>query len=164
MTVQGIDSPNVEVETVFECSRENLDKCRARAQRILLQPRIKDGRMNVKLKRTPRGRLHGIKAKMLVRVPQDRILDVNVRGGGVYVAGMRSHVEVDAAAGDVDLLHTQELIGSVKVDVTVGSADLWTGGSRIKGHGFPRTLRWYGSGEATVNVDVGTGDVAVRLE
>ena len=98
-----------------------------------------------------------------VKVGVDVGLGVDV-GGGVWVGGMESHVEIDSLAGDVDLTHRQELIDAIKVDVGAGDADLWLKESRVKGHGFPRTLRWYGSGPARVNIDVGTGDVSVRLE
>ena len=148
----------------IECRREDLEKCRRRAERIRLRPRTKKSTLVVKLKNTPRGRVQGLKARIRLKVPRDLALDVNVRGGGVWVGGMESHVEIDSLAGDVALTHRQELVESLKVDVGAGDADLWLADSRVKGHGFPRTLRWYGSGPARINVDVGTGDVAVRLE
>ena len=164
VTVEGVDGRNVEVEVTIQCGREDLEKCRHRAERIRLRPRMKKSTLVVKLKNTPRGRVQGLKARMRLKVPRDLALDVNVRGGGVWVGGMESHVEIDSLAGDVDLTHRQELIEAIKVDVGAGDADLWLKDSRVKGHGFPRTLRWYGSGPARVNIDVGTGDVAVRLE
>ncbi len=164
LTVEGVDGRDVEVAVTIQCSREDPEKCRRRAERIRLRPRMKKDTLVVKLKHTPRGRVQGLKAKMRLKVPRELALDVNVRGGGVWVGGMESHVEIDSLAGDVDLTHRQELIEAVKVDVGAGDADLWLKESRVKGHGFPRTLRWYGSGKAQVNIDVGTGDVAVRLE
>ena len=164
LTVEGADGRDVEVEVTIQCSRQDLEKCRLRAERIRLRPRMKKGTLVVKLKNTPRGRMQGLKARMLLRVPRRLALDINVRGGGVWVGGMESDVEIDSLAGDVDLTHRRDLVAAVKVDVGVGDADLWLADSRVKGHGFPRTLRWYGSGAAQINVDVGTGDVAVRLE
>lgn len=164
LTVEGSDEPNVRAEVVIECGREDLEKCKQRAQRIRIRPRVKKGALVVKLKNTPRGRVQGLKAAMRVWVPRELPLDVNVRGGGVWVGGMKSHVEIDSFSGDVDLTHEHDRVRSVDVDVAFGKADLWIPGGRIQGSGFPRSLNWHGPGEAKLNVDVGTGDVAVRLE
>ncbi len=164
LTVEGTQGGNVEVEAVFECSRENLAKCRQRAERVQLVAKVTGPELTVKLKRTPRGRAHGIRARLKVRVPRHLPLELDVRGGGVYVSKMASDLEIDAISGDVDVVFPHRRARKIEVDVGVGSADLYLPESRVEGTGFPRSLTWHGDGNADLNIDVGTGDVTVRLE
>jgi hypothetical protein len=164
LTIEGAEVRDVEVEVVFTCTRQDLEKCRRQADKIRLQPRVYGKTLDVQLQRTSRGRLSGISARMKLKVPRRLAVEVDARAGDVLVSNMDSDVEVDVGAGDVDLGHRQSLVGTVKVDVGVGNADLWLNDSRIEATGFPRSLTWRGSGTAKIEVDVGTGDVAVRLE
>lgn len=164
VTVEGVRGRDLEAVVAIHCHRQNLDKCRARAEKIRLRPRMKGDTLVVKLKHTPKGRMQGLKAHVRLRVPRRLGLDINVRGGGVRVDGMRGGVEIDSVAGDVEVSHKRQRVEWVKVDVGIGDADLHLPDSRVKGHGFPRKLRWYGEGPARINIDIGTGDVTVRLD
>lgn len=163
ITVEGTDSRDVEVEVDLSCGREDAVKCQNRAQRIELVPRRKKGRLKVRLKGTPRGRAGGISAEMRLRIPRRLGLEVDLQAGNIALADIESHIEVDVGAGDVDVSGQQASMSEVKVAVGVGKADLWLGDGRIEGTGFPRTLNWHGNGAAELEIDVGTGDVTVKL-
>ena len=164
LDIEGSDGRDVEVEVYLFCHRSDVDGCTARAQRIYLEPRMRRGRLQIQLKRTPRNRAQGVSARMKVKVPRHLELEVDVAGGDVTIAGMQGSMEIDGLSGDVDIVHQRHLTHQVKVDVGVGKVDLWLGDSRIEGTGFPRSLNWLGSGTARIEVDRGSGDVAVRLE
>lgn len=164
MEIEGSDGRDVEVEVLIFCHRKNLATCTTRAQRIYLEPRSRRGNLNINLKRTPKNRAQGVSARMKVKVPRHLSLEVDVTGGDVLISGMEGSMEVDGLTGKVDIVHQRHLLGMVKLDVGLGNADLWLGDGRIKGHGFPRSLRWQGSGTARIEVDLGTGNIAVRLE
>lgn len=162
--VEGYDGSEVEVEFRLTCKREDLEKCRRRAERLRLVPRVKSEKLVVRLRKTPRGRIQGIRALLLLRVPRNVPIDVDLRSGQVFVNGMRSNIEIDVAFGDADLVARHGDVGDVDVDVVAGKAELWLGDGHLKGSGWPRSIKWRGPGESRINVDVGTGKARVRLE
>ncbi|MEM9595849.1 MAG: DUF4097 family beta strand repeat-containing protein [Acidobacteriota bacterium] len=164
LQVEGVRGRNAEVELILTCDRTDSEACKRRANRIQLVPRISGDRLYLKLKRTSRARLQGISADMRLRLPRDLAVEVDLAGGDVVIKNMRSHLEVDSAAGDVDIVFPEKRVASVNLDVGVGSADLWLEDSRVEGRGFPRSVTWRGSGEANLEVDLGAGDITVRLE
>ena len=164
LTVEGTDGRDVEVLARFECEREDRARCLDRAERLFLKPRVRRGILHIELKGTTRRRLQGIISHLTIRAPRNLALEIDIRSGEVVVSGMDSHLEIDSAAGDVDIVHRRDLVRSVDADVGVGQADLWVGDGRIEGRGFPRSLSWSGSGSAELNVDLGAGDITIRLD
>lgn len=164
LTIEAAGGDRVEVDLRFECVREDLERCRQRAEAIRLVPRVRGRIFHLRLAKTPKGRVQGIKAEMRLRIPSRVGLEVDIRGGDVFVTGMRSDLEIDGVVGNVDIIAGRDRTGSVKVDVGAGTAELWLGDGRIEGTGFPRSLTWKGSGTSKIEVDLGTGNVRVRLE
>jgi len=164
LTIEASDGESVEVDLRFACVREDLERCRRQAERIRLVPRVRGRIFHVRLAKTPRGRMHGIKAEMRMRIPRRVQLEVDIRAGDVFVTGMQSHLEIDGGVSNVDVIAGRDRTASVKVDVGAGKAELWLGDGRIEGTGFPRSLTWKGSGTSKIEVDLGSGNVRVRLE
>ncbi len=166
LTVEGIDGSRVEVELTLECNRKDVEgACKARADRILLAPRMGRKELKVRLRRTPQARFKGIRARMTVRMPRGVPLEVDVKGGAVYVTGLASHLNINSGTGDVDVLASRDRTNEVKATTGFGNADLWLGDGRIKGTGWPKAINWKGSGDARIDIDVvGSGEISVRLE
>lgn len=165
LQVYGTDDRNAEVEFVITCRRQDRAKCDRRAERILLQARLHGDTLHLELKNTPRGQIQGLDAHMKVWIPRRHGLEIDVSGGDIRVEGMRSHLEIDSAGGQVEVLFPQDEAKYVKVDVGFGEADLWTrDGSRIEGAGFPKGINWRGTGHAEVEIDLGGGEADIRLE
>ncbi len=164
LRIEGKRGSTAEVEVRFECSKENLAKCRRRAERLHLAPRIDGKTLNIRLRRTSRARLQGIKSHMLVRIPKDLPVEVDTRAASVTVEGMRSHLELDSLEGNVKITYPKKAVQSVKVAIGVGRADLWVDDTHIEGAGFPRSVDWQGTGNSRIEVDLGTGDVEIRLK
>jgi hypothetical protein len=165
VAIEGTDGRDVQVEVLVECTREDIEACRARAHQVLLRPRVKKDKLIVKLKYTPRTRVRGLKASLRLKVPRNLVLDVNVRSGGVRVEGMTSNIEIDTVSGDVELTYPLQRAGSVNVDVGFGRADLLLPDqTRVEGSGFPKRVDWKGTGPAFLEIDIGTGDATIRLQ
>ena len=163
--VEGVDGNEVEIDYRLTCSRQDLEKCRRRGERIRVVPRMKKGRFVVDLKHTPRGKIQGLKAKITLRVPRQMPVDVDVvGGGGIFVTRMLSDVVIAGTHGDVDVIARHERTGKVNVSVVAGKAELWLGDGHMRGKGVFRSLKWRGPGESRINIDLGTGDARVRLE
>lgn len=164
LRVEGTNAADVEADFRLTCSRQDLDKCRRRGERIRLRPRVKDGNFVIRLEHTPRGRIQGIRAELTLRVPQQLPLDVDMGGGDVFVTRMLSDVVIAGGAGDIDVIARHAQVGTVNVKVVAGKAELWMGDGHLKGAGFPRSIRWHGPGQSRIDVDWGTGDARIRLE
>lgn len=163
LVIEGADQRNIEVELRFFCRRDNLEACRNVARKVYLTSRTRGGTIEIQLQRTPRALIQGIRAEMRVRVPHQMAVEVDLRSGSVAISKMRSAIEIDAAAGNVEITHERNLVGQVKIDVGVGDVHLWVDGGEVKGSGFPRSLNWKGQGAARIEVDMGTGNVDVKL-
>ena len=164
LVVEGTDQRDVKVEVRFECEREDLEKCRSRAHSLYLKPRVRRGVLHIDLKGTTKRRLQGVIAHLRIETPRHLGLEVDVRAGSVSVGGMTSHIEIDSPSGDVAIVHHRDRVRSVKASVGIGKADLWVGEGHIEARGFPRSLSWSGSGQAEIEIDVGSGDISIRLE
>jgi len=164
LTVEGSGGRDVEVELRVECSRQDLERCREHAERMGIVTRVRGDLFVLHLDRTPRGRIQGLEASMTVKLPHDVPLDVDIRAGDVFVTGMRSDIEIGGVAGDVDVVAQRKDVGTVKTDVGIGKNELWLSDGHIEGTGLSRSVKWQGPGAASVKVNIGTGDIRVRLE
>ena len=162
--IEGTDSSQIGIEFRLTCSREDLDKCRRRGERIRLVPRMRKGKFVIGLRHTPQGKVQGLKAHVKLAVPRDVPLDVDMVGGDVFVTRMRSDVNIAGGGGDVDVVAAHDGTGNVNVKVVAGKAELWMGEGHMRGAGFPRSIRWRGPGRSRIKIDLGTGDARVRLE
>jgi len=162
--VEGTDAGDVEVDFRLTCSRQDLEKCRRRGERIRVVPRIKGESFVVYLEHTPRGRIQGIRAELRLKVPKNLPLDVDMGGGDIFVTRMLSDVVLAGGGGTIDVIAQRERVGNVNVKVVAGKVELWLSDGLMKGGGFPRSIRWQGPGAARIDVDWGTGDTRIRLE
>lgn len=165
MIIEGTDGSNVEVELTLDCHRVDFDVCKERADRVRLAPRMKKGELRVRLKNTPKARLRGIKARMVVRVPRHVPVEVDVTAGTLDISGMQSHLNINSGGGNVEIDAERARTQEVEIDIGIGKGTLWLGEEQIKATGWPRALNWKGTGAANIEIDiVGSGDVTVRLE
>ncbi|MEL7060457.1 MAG: hypothetical protein AAGN46_10565 [Acidobacteriota bacterium] len=167
LRIEGTTSGDgrVHAEVVISCTRENVDNCRRRAARMRLAPRLDGDTLAVRLKGTPRGRLSGLEATMVVRAPASMALEVDMSGGDITIQGMRNHIEIDSAAGDVEIRYPQALLSQVRIDLGAGDGELrLVDGSLVEVSGFPRSIDWKGAGLAEIEVDMGAGEAHVLLD
>lgn len=165
LRIEGSEGNNVEVELTIECSRQDATKCQQRANQIQLHPRASQDKLRIDLRNTPAGRLGGIRASMLVKMPKRLDLEVDFTGGDVTVLGLLGHIEIDTATGAVDVTYGQDLVGKVKVALGAGSGELLLrDGSKVGASGWPRSIHWQGQGQAEIEVDGGASYVTVRLQ
>ena len=165
IVVRGADREDVGIEIVLSCpSGRDQVKCQNRAARLVLEARNRTDHLVLRLRRTPRARLHGIRSDMTVHVPSDHNVEVDVRAGSVEISGVNHDIEVDIGSGDTTIFYPQAAVSHVKGHVGAGRANLWLEDeSQIEGSGWPRSFSWRHTGNGTVEIDAGTGDISVRL-
>lgn len=165
LRIEGTDGHNVEVELTLECSRQSATKCQQRANQIQIQPRATQDKLRIDLRNTPAGRLGGIKATMVVKMPRRLDLEIDFTGGDVTVLGLLGNLEIDTATGAVDVTYGQDQVSKVKVALGAGSGELLLrDGTKVGASGWPRSINWQGKGNSTVEVDGGASYVTVRLQ
>ncbi|MEO1367649.1 MAG: hypothetical protein AAFX50_10775 [Acidobacteriota bacterium] len=164
LRVEGTDGRNVEILVELSCNREDSAKCKRRAERIRLRPRLSGEELFLSLENTPRGRAGGIEATMTVRMPRAMALEIDIAGGDMRIAGVEGDIEVDSAGGSVDLKGTQDRVGVFKADVGFGKGELTLRDSVIEAGGIPRSITWRGSGTQRIEIDLGGGEIIARLE
>ncbi len=165
LRVEGIEGNNVEVELTLECSRSSATKCQQRANEVQIHPRASQDKLRIDLRNTSAGRLGGIRATMVVRIPSQLNLEVDFTGGDITVLGMLGSIEIDTGTGAVDISYPQDKAGKVKVSLGAGSGELLLrDGSKVDVSGWPRSIKWQGNGDKTIEIDGGASHVTVRLQ
>ncbi len=165
LRIEGTDGNNVEVELTLDCTRQDATKCQQRASQIQIHPRQTQDKLRVDLRNTPTGRLGGIQASMVVKMPRNLDLEVDFTGGDVNVTDILGNIEIDTGTGAVDVTYPQDLAGKVKVALGAGSGELLLrDGSKVGASGWPRSIHWQGPGSRTIEVDGGASYVTVRLK
>lgn len=165
LRIEGSEGNNVEVELKLDCTRHDATKCQQRANQVQIHPRQTQDKLRLDLRNTPSGRLGGIQATMVIRMPKQLDLEVDFTGGDVNVSGLLGNVEIDTGTGAVDVTYPQTQVAKVKVALGAGSGELLLAdGTKVGASGWPRSINWQGKGAATIEVDGGASYVTVRLQ
>jgi len=109
---------------------------------------------------------HGLEPTLLIEVPKTVALDLEMGVGDCHVEGLVRDIRVELGVGDVTLGLLERDVRSVRLTVGIGDAALHHGGSAQVVSGFlGRKVRWdEGPGSSRVSVELGIGDIDVRLE
>jgi hypothetical protein len=157
----------VVIEVVVKCSSSSR-RCRERAGEIYLDDSLRRRSLNLeiggysnKLTSRPSVEIH-------LTMPAGSGLEVDMGVGEIEIEGLDGDVEVDLGVGEVRLLTRQEQVGSLRLAVGVGSADIRPRPRRQSSSGFlffGNEIFWNeGEGTGSYVVDVGVGEVEVRLD
>lgn len=164
LEIEGKRGRNVEVVVELSCTREDKEKCKRRAERIRLRPRLSGEKLYLALENTPRGRAGGIEAKMTIRMPKKMGLEIDIGGGDMKIEDIYGDIEIDSAGGSVDFTGDQDKVARFKADVGFGSGELILKDGRIEATGLPRSIKWSGQGQQRIEIDLGGGEIIARLE
>jgi hypothetical protein len=165
LTITAGDGSEVAVDMTARCGHD-YGTCAEQAREVRLTSEKRGGTLHFKLEGLRKVNSHGLSIDLRMRVPRSLALSVEMGAGDLEVRGMEGDVEVHLGAGHVDIRAPERAVHSVKLAVGVGDATMLRQRERHEGSGFiSKTLRWRGgAGPAGVQVDVGVGDVDVRLE
>ncbi len=166
IAIEGGAGERVSAELVVQCARFSRS-CREKAEAINLRGRNHGDDLMLWIEGLPEPVRRRPNLSLRLKVPRDRALDIDLGVGEVAVFGMEGDLQIDVGVGDVDVQIAEREVGSVRLDVGVGGADLAPRQQDVASSGFlflGKELEWrHGIGEAQVLVDVGVGEVDVRL-
>ena len=167
--VVGEERADVKVEVRIVPGHDDVDEAAfaRRARRFDAIARRHGDRLRVEVKGPRFTWSDDLEVTVLVRVPRDVPLAVDMAVGSLAVRDVRRTVDLKLGVGEVDLRMPESGVRDVKVALGIGEASLEAGGRRRidSASVFGSGLRWnQGRGTAPVSVRLGVGEVAVILD
>ncbi len=155
---------DVQVTMTITCHHSGW-KCKDKSERIELISHDKDGELKVEVKGYPNHSSYGLNLDMDIKLPARLGFHLELGVGDVHISGVEKALSMHVGVGDATVEMTADAVRSVDLDAGVGSADLRVGGEHYNGSGFiGKSLSWSdGKGSARVKIEVGVGQVKVRL-
>lgn len=160
-------SDRVELDVVLECDDGwGSSRCRDRADQIRLESRERNGRLSIELEGYSTWRNRGLEVHLELRLPPRIALELDMGIGEVDIRDLQSDVTVDLGIGEVFVGMDESLVAKVVLDAGIGETSLRTSEGRSSVAGlFTSELAWdEGGGEATIRVDLGIGEINVRIQ
>jgi len=153
------------VELEVYCAIDQ-DGCEERAGRLALATEKEGNTQTLRVTGMGTMNFRGLNLRGRIVVPRGVTLDVDFPAGDLKIRGIEGDLDVDMGAGDVDIALREHDVRSVRVGVGIGEASLSVAGRTIEGSGWlGHRVRWgEGSGPSRVTVNLGVGDVGVRLD
>jgi hypothetical protein len=157
----------VEVVLVGECEHGG-DRCRDRLARVEVEGRERADRLEIEVTGLPRMSGRGLQLDLHVLVPAGHALAVDMGAGEIRVEDLDRDVRVELGAGQIDVRLAERTVGSVDLSAGVGEARLERASGTVeteRRHLVGGSVEWRaGPGEAHVDLEVGAGEVVVRLD
>jgi hypothetical protein len=156
----------VEAELTIHC-RHDSKRCAEHVEEIDLEADSSGDRLRLRVVGLPRFSNHGTGIELRVLVPPGFAVDADVGAGRIEVVDVDGDLRVDLGAGEIQVRMPEEAVRSVEARAGVGEARLSRDGTTLaqRRHLVGGHVEWdSGTGEASVDLGVGAGEVAVRLE
>ena len=165
LEIEGTSSQDIEVQVSIKCDGWRARSCHERADQVELESSRDDDRLELSFSGYSKWRNRGMHISMKVRVPAPLDLAVDMSIGELQLRALAGNVIVDMSIGEVSLRMRQADVGRLSMNTGIGESSLVTPAGRSESAGlFTRELRWdEGQGEARIRIDLGIGEVDVRL-
>lgn len=167
LLLTGDDGDRVQAEMTIECQRHawGSSSCPARAQDVELHVERRGDRLEIDLDGYSTWGSRGMEVTLRVRAPGrlSTFLDLGI--GELEVEDMGADLTADVGIGEVTVRMAERDVASVQLDAGIGEASLRGDLGRRESAGlFVKELAWSeGTGRARVRVDLGIGEIDVRL-
>lgn len=167
LRLTGVAGDAVEVDLDVRCKRST-SRCREAMEKIELVAHEGERRLTLEIARHPKWLWDNLELTGEIALPSARDLTVDMGVGELEIDGLAADLTVDMGVGEVWIRMPTAAVRSLHLDAGVGEAnarfpDGWIEGSRPFLVGSE--IVWDdGPGDARVRVDLGVGEVDVRLE
>lgn len=157
----------IEVEVFAECKRNRRD-CEEALEDIELFDRARSKVLAIELEGYPKWGKGRIEIEATVRIPADFDFELDMGVGEVNIEGLRGNLDLDLGVGELTIDAKPAHLRSVNLDVGVGDAEIYGSAKHVEGRRsflVGSEVYWSeGKGDKRIKVDVGVGEVTVRLE
>ena len=162
--IDGSSDDRIEVEVIVECEWRK-KKCTERADKIDLVSHEWGDKIALEIDGLNKWRFIGMSLDVRVTAPAGMRLELDMGVGEVEIAHFENDLTVDLGVGELTIKMNQADVYSVDLDTGLGEASLRYEGGELEASGlFSNELRWNeGDGHAVVRVELGIGEIDVRL-
>lgn len=166
LEVTAGSSDKIEVEVFAECKRSRRD-CEEALENLELFDRTRGKVLTIDFEGYPKWGKGRIEVEAVVKIPAGFDFDLDMGVGEVNIAGLRGNLDLDLGVGELNIDTKEAHLRSVNLDVGVGDAEIYGADARVEGRRsflVGSEVYWAdGEGDKRINVDVGVGEVTVRL-
>jgi hypothetical protein len=165
LALEASDDTEIRAELSVRC-RHSYRSCVERSRRLKLVTQVAGRTRQIRLEGLPKFGSHGLEVRLTIAVPKTLGVNAEMGVGDCRVEGLVRDVRVELGVGDVTLLAKESDVKSVHLTVGIGDATLHHGSHAQAVSGLlGRKVRWSdGPGASHVSVELGVGDIDVRLD
>ena len=165
LAIEAGDESEVRAELSVRC-RHGGKSCVERSKRLRLVTQVAGRTRQIRLEGLPKFGSHGLEVTLRIAVPKTLAVNAEMGVGDCRVEGLVRDVRLELGVGDVTVLAKESDVKSVHLTVGIGDASLHHGSQSQAVSGLlGRKVRWSdGSGAAHLSVELGVGDIDVRLD
>lgn len=165
--IEAVDGPRMRADLTLECRWSRVD-CRQALNQVEFEVRSKERRLRLELEGLPQWHKSNLAIEGTLEVPRSAPLEVDIGVGELEISGAEGDLWIDMGVGKVEAWLPQGAVGSVSLDVGVGEAELFGADARIEGRRsllVGSEVYWDdGPGESRIRIDLGVGEINLRLE
>ena len=164
MIFESSDGSDIVAELEVRC-RSGSRSCYERSKRLRLVTNVAGRTRHLRLDGMNKLGNRGLEVTLRIAVPKTLAVNAEMGVGSLRVEGIVRDLRVELGVGEVTMLLDESAVRSVNLTVGVGDATLRHGGQAKTVSGLlGRKVRWHdGPGAADVRVELGVGDIDVRL-
>jgi hypothetical protein len=167
LRIEATERQDVGVELTVRC-RWHFNDCEDTLEDVAITSRSSSRRMTLELT----GLSHWYSSMMAVEgtieIPRASPLEVKMGVADLDVRGIEQDLRIDVGVGELDIRLPEAKIGEAFVDVGVGTVRFFGGSEHPEKHRsflVGNEVHWAdGAGKSELEIEVGVGEVRVRLE
>ncbi len=165
LVIEASDEPDIRAQLGVRC-RHGGHRCIERSKQLRLVTRLGAGTRFLKLEGMPKFGSHGLEVTLRVSVPKALAVEAEMGVGDCRIDGVARDLHVELGVGDVDVALRESDVRSVRLTVGIGDAKLHHGNrAQVVSGLLGRKVRWTeGTGTSRVSIELGVGDVDVRMD
>ncbi len=167
VVVTAGDADRVEIEIIVTCGSSSR-RCRERAEEIRLDEANRGRRLRLEVEGYSNRLTNRPRVEVHLSIPAANALAVEIGVGSMRVEDLVGEIRIDLGVGKVTAFVDPEQIGSIRLSVGIGSADIHPRSRNQRSSGFlflGNEVYWEeGDGKGRIIVDVGVGEAMVRLD
>ena len=150
----------------IECSRGRR-RCESAAEDLEIRVRRRAHRQILEIEGWPRWGTSGLSVRVVASVPPTTPVSVDMGVGEITVEGLESDLWIDLGVGKIDVEMASAAVRSVNLDSGIGESSVTLDGRRVGGKRsfLGGEVDWSdGEGSARIEIDLGVGEITVKLD
>lgn len=160
-------SGGIKIEIEAEC-RHSGRECEDALEDLELTDRKRGDVLIVELDGFPKWGKGKLEIEATLTIPKRMDFDIDMGVGELEIDGLEGELDVEVGVGKVEIATASDHLRSINVDVGVGEAEIVGTDVRVEGRrSFLVGSEAYwagGGGKKRIRVDLGVGEVAVRID